>query len=694
MRAFWCLLLEKAWIIVLCLAICAGAGLIYIIRAPRLYRATTTVQVETEQQRLAEHNERRSDEQTKEEVLKTIEQNLLSPALAQRLVHHPELSSDPRFLRQVLRPAPDEKLRMALAGEISVSVRRGTRLIDIAVEDETPEVAQRIARILVEEFLRSSAASRISIAQDAQKYLQDEAERLKLRLATSESLLQQYKEEHRAVSLDQKQNIVVERLKELNGKVTSARGERLKLETDRAQIEAMAGRSPEKLLALPSISTANEVVELRRKISDKEGELAAMGYSPGHPRHLQVSGEIAELKTALRETILKTAERMGTSLEAAQITERKLEQALASQEEIALELSKMAIPYESLEREVAADRALHNSLLTRMKEAQVAQVIAQDVFHVVAPALLPERPSKPNKPLVLLLSVCAGLAVGLTLALASTLLDGTIKTVDQAEELLALRPLGAIPITAKSRLEQSRRLLIEEPHSAAAETFRALRTALQFVASSDGLRTLVFTSSVPQEGKSFCAINYSIALAQQGYRTLLIDADLRLPSIGGVFLGPEQVVGFSDIFLGQCGLKSAICLTSVKNLSVLSAGTPVPDPAELVARAPFAGLLASALLRFDRIVIDTAPIHAVSETLLLAAQAEGVCLVVRAGKTSGRVAQRALQRLREAGANVTGFILNGVPARTSGYFYHYHASGYGGDEVYGGSRNKRFRQGS
>ena len=232
---------------------------------------------------------------------------------------------------------------------------------------------------------------------------------MKDRLANSENVLQQYKEEHRAVSLDQKQNIVVERLKELNGKVTSAKAERLKLETDRAQIEALSGQGPEKLLVVPSIATADEVVELRRRITEKESEIAALGYSPSHPRRIQVASEVAELKNASRSAIMKAAQRIGTSLEASQITESKLDQALRAQEQLALELSKMAIPYESLEREVAAYRTFYTSLLARMKEVQVGQGIAQDVFHIVAPALLPDRPAKPKKNLILFLCGCQAL---------------------------------------------------------------------------------------------------------------------------------------------------------------------------------------------------------------------------------------------------------------------------------------------
>jgi len=687
LRALWHLLWEKAWIVAACIGICGAAGYFYAARLPKVYAATATVQVEAEQQRPVTIEHRAVEDPADEALLATIEQNLQSPSLALRLVRHPDLAGDSTFLARVERPASDERLAAALAGQISADVRRGTRLIDVTIEDENPAMAQKLARLLVEEFLRGSAEARAAASQGAHSSLSEEADRLKARLAKSESALQTYKEQNRAVSLEEKQSIVTERLKDLSAKVTAAKAERLRLETDLAQLQTLPQRSSDTLLALPSIAGAEEVGELRRKISEKETEIAALSrrYKSEHPKFIQAASEVTELRSALDNSIAKAAETMGSNLEAAQVTERKLEEALRGQEELALELSKMAIPYESLEREVVSDRALYGALLARVKESQIGQSVSQHTVRVVAPALLPYRPIKPNKRLILLLSVCGGIALGLTLALGTSLLDASLKTVDQAEHALGLRSLTAIPKRAKTSLEQARKILIEKPHSAVAEAFRGLRTALHFVPPGDGLRTLLFTSAVPGEGKSFCAVNYAIALAQQGHRTLLIDADLRLPSIGSAFLGKGPAVGLTEMIRGACDLGEAARLTSIENLSVLAAGARVNNPAELVDRDRFAELLRTVLTRFDRVVIDSAPVLAVSETLVFASLADAVCFVVRSGTTPAPVAARALLRLRESGARVPGFVLNGLPIRHGGYYYHYHAPGYGGDEVYGGS---------
>jgi capsular exopolysaccharide synthesis family protein len=299
--------------------------------------------------------------------------------------------------------------------------------------------------------------------------------------------------------------------------------------------------------------------------------------------------------------------------------------------------------------------------------------------------MLPEFPSKPKKVLILMMSVAIGLGIGLSYALGASLLDSSLKTVDQAEQVLGLNLLGAIPTAKDTALEKTRRMLIENPDSAIAETFRAMRTAVQLAAPDDAFRCMLVTSGIPGEGKSFCAINYAVTLAQQGFRTLLIDADLRLPSVGRVFLGKDEVPGVTDLLLERRDFDEVVQLTNIENLSILPAGARVSNPAELCNKASFAALIEAAKARFDRIVIDTAPVHAVSETLILAPQADAVCLIVRAGKTPAPVAVRALKKLIDSGANIPGFVLNGVSNRNKGYYYHYHAPGYGKDEVYGAS---------
>ena len=690
LRALAWLLREKAWLIGALTAAALLAGFLYLSRTEKVFAATTTIELQEQQPSLARAPDTRLDGATAETMLKTLAQNLESAALRLRVGRRPDLADDPAFLPEVPRPIPEATLQKALGGKVSASIRTGTRLIDVTVEDAAPAIAQRLSSALVAEYIGATAESRVAVSREAQDLLRQESERLKKAVEKSEGTLQRYKEQNHAVSLEEKENIVVERLKELNQKVTGARADRLKIEADRAQLTHLADETPEKLLLLPTIANAPEVVEIQRRLAEKNAELATLTrrYKAEHPKFLEARSTLTELQQHRDLAIRRAAELVGTALEAAQVTERKFEEALRGQESLALQLSEMAIPYNALAREVESDRALYASLLARLKESDIGQSLSPFAIRVVAPALLPPRPVRPVKSLVLLLSLCGGLALGLTAALGAHGLDRSLRTVDQAEQALGMRSLAAIPHQARVQLVQARRLLLERPQSALAEAFRGLRTTLIVGDRERALRTVLFASAIPGEGKSFCAINYAVTLAGQGWRTLLVDGDLRLPAIGPAFLGTSRrLPGFTEVLRGTHQSAQVIHLTDIANLSVLPAGSAVTDPADLISRSDIAQFLREALTRFDRIVLDTAPVHAVSETLLLAPHADAVCFVVRARSTPQAAVIRACEKLQESGARLPGFILNDVPLR-GGYHYHYQAPGYGRDEIYGASATR------
>ncbi len=687
LRALAWLLWEKKWLITAVTGAGLFAGAFYLNRCERVYSATTTIEIQAEQDKLLKPEAGRQDERTMALVIKTIEQTLKNPALLQRLARHPDLMADPNFVAEVQAAKSDAKIQEMISSRIAVDVRRNTNLMDVTAEGNSPAGAQQLSKVLVEEFVRSTSADRVQMSRETQDLLREEADRLKSALEKSETKLQQFKEQHRAVSLEEKQNIVVERLKELNQRVTQARAERLKIEADRAQIAQLAGQPPDRLLLLPTIASAPDVADLQRRIGEKGAEVATLRlrYKPEHPKFVEAESAYAELKTHRDAAILRAADLVGTALDAAMASEKKFEEALRGQESIALQLSEMAIPYQTLSREVESDRALYGSLLARLKESDVAQGVTPYAVRVVTPAALPERPIRPNKRVVLLLSLCGGLAAGLTVALSTRAFDRSLRTIDQAENALGIRSLGAIPRHASVELVNARRLLLEKPHSALSEAFRGLRTTLLVAGGERPFRSVLFVSAVPREGKSFCAINYAVALAGHGFRTLLIDGDLRIPSIGRAFLGSKSTpVGFSEILGGTAQLDAGIQVTDIANLSILPAGRTVFDPAELIGRSDVGQFMKEALTRFDRIVIDSAPVHAVSETVLLVPHVDAACLVVRAGGPPEPAVVKALEKLRESGARIPGFILNDLPLR-GGYYYHYHAPGYGRDEVYGAS---------
>jgi capsular exopolysaccharide synthesis family protein len=281
-----------------------------------------------------------------------------------------------------------------------------------------------------------------------------------------------------------------------------------------------------------------------------------------------------------------------------------------------------------------------------------------------------------------------GLLAGITLCLGLNSLDSSLKTVDRAEQHLRLPALAAVPIGPQASSAATLPLL-SEPHGVVAEAFRTLRTSLSLLGPPSERQVFLFTSAVPGEGKSFCSTNFAVSLAQNGARTLLVDADLRLPTIEKIFFKGEVHTGLSNCLAGQCKAADAIQATSTENLWVMTAGNRAPNPAELLARATCPNLLRELAARFDHIVLDTAPITAVSDTLLLVKHVQTVCVVVHAGKTPAKAVLRASAKLAEAGAKPVGFILNRLPKRSGTGYYYYYSAGQYGKGVYGAPKEAR-----
>jgi succinoglycan biosynthesis transport protein ExoP len=664
-------LVHEKWRLILLGVLVAGmAGAIYIIRSPNVYRAQAVIQVEQSERQLFKTDGLEAQDLKGEEFPKTIEQSLSSTELLLGLIKHNDLDQDPLFLPELKRPVSDTAIAEALATRVFAQVRRGTRLIDIQVADRKPIMAQRIAALLVTEYIRENFTRQMETSEMAYDFLRRQAERLKAKLAKSEQALQTYKEQHQAASLGEKENIVVAKLSELNRMVTAAKGTRLKLEADYAQIKKLGNGSPTALLAIPSIAGSPVVVEAQKTVAQKEAEAATLTqmYKEEHPIHTAVLKQLQELKAGLDRMILKAAEEVTSAYNSSAATEAKMEEALQEQERVALELNKISIPYNALRQEADSDRAFYESVLARAKETDVTKDVAQNTIRVVSHPLLPERPVSPNKTRILLLSMFGGLALGCGLSLLSRAFDRSLRGVAEAERRLGVPALGAVPKWARSKWMTDDLLLVEQPGSATAESFRSLRTSLSLLGKNAGHKTFLFTSALGSEGTSFCAINCAVAFAQQGLATLLIDADLRSPSIAKIFFDEAAIPGLTNILTHQGDLDDTARLTNIHKLSVLCAGTQLEAPAELLADKALGQLIRQASVKFDRVVVDSAPIQRVSDTLLLVGHVQATCLVA-SPKTSAEVASQAVLKIASAGSTLVGFILNRVSRQRYGAAY-------------------------
>ena len=354
---------------------------------------------------------------------------------------------------------------------------------------------------------------------------------------------------------------------------------------------------------------------------------------------------------ALDRAILKARDVIGSSYQAAVLTERKLEEALQQQQKAALELNKISIPYAVLARDTDADRALYNSVLTRLKETDITANLAQNPVRIVARALLPDQPVSSKRKQALALGLLLGLACGSGIALVS---NRSLNTFHQAEALLGVRSLSEIPRLRASRTEAKPALLEHDP--AAEDSFRNLRSSLLLIQQANSRRTLLFTSAHPGEGKTFCAMNCAISFAQLGLKTLIVDADVRQSDLAQWFFPEAPPTG-------------RILRTDVPNLSAVFADKAHANAQEFLPGLSFEQLMRQAVGKFDRIVVDSAPVNLVSDTLLYARHVQSVCLVIQRRQNAGQKRSFVLRSGFQRQAR-RRLVLSGIRQGAQGAYYY------------------------
>jgi polysaccharide biosynthesis transport protein len=672
------LLLRYIWLFLAIVLICAAVGAYLALRQPQRYEATAVIQVEQQEQRVLKTEETVRLEAA--DYLTTIVASLTGDSFLVRVAKTANLLNDPEFLEPRPEPYSDAEIADRMRAMVSATVRKGTRLIDVAATDTNAERAQLIAQTVVKEFMRQTIEQRMAAAQVANDFLRDEAEKLKAKLEASEEKLQKYKEEQNAVSLQEDQNITVAKLKELSVQVGEARNQRIKLESDMDLLRKIPEADIDQMLQIPSVSAIPEVQALRAQVNSAEADLAATQkrYLLQHPRTIQATTQLEQLRTSLRATLRNAGEILNTQYQGAVDAETRLNEALKEQEQDALELNKIAIPYNVLQREVDSDRAMYDAVNARLRETSVSLGVESTPFRIVQEPLAAKPVPGPLLKM-LGLGLFLGLALGAGTIFGLDMLDSSLRYVDQAESFLKLPVLAVVSDLPSQRGDKIPSVFSDAGQSQQAEAFRSMRTTLSLLGDEAHRRSFLVTSAIPGEGKTFCAYNAAMSFAAEGQKTILVDADLRMPAVHKIFSdaeGARRHAGLSDYLSGDVEIDRIIMAGPQENLSVICAGGKTSNPGELLGADRFATLMKTLTERFDRVILDSAPVNAVSDTLRITPLANYVCLVVRAAKTPKKALARAKKLLENAKGRLAGFILNRVHlGRDSAYYFYHYAYG-------------------
>lgn len=654
------LALRNIWAILIIVFLGTALTVFYLKNQPRVYASTATVLYEPDQSVPIDFETNRSAVIQTREFMNTVVDSFRSTRLLARTVRMSGLDKSPDFIapRQDGQEFNDLELANRIRWQVFASQTEGTRVIAVTVEDSDPRRARLLATTLVEEFIRQAIEQRDSVANFEKDFLLREAERLKVELESSEQELQTYREKHPGLSFRVDRNLTIEQLTDIGARVTVARSERMRIESllrslenadpsDEAQSESMVG-----LLELP------QVITQQQKLAEARAQLGAleMRYGPLHPRIAESRRLTEEIESTLNESFRTAADRLRQQFESAKQTESKIEQELRSQEEKALEQDRLTIRYNVLLREVESDRTLYQDVMTRLKETTVRHGVKQIPFRIGELPGISEIPIRPNTKRVLATGIGASLIFAFALVVGLDLLFAKYRTIEEVETVLKLNPLASVPEVTPSEVTL---MMHDNPSSMAGEAFRNIRAQILLQARTTSRKIILITSANPGEGKSFISLNSAASFALVGEKTLLIEADIRRPGISvqlpATFHGLR---GLTDVLAGRATAAEVTVETGMPNLWLLPAGDPAINPAELLSTPRMAALMQEAAGQFDRIVIDTAPINPVSDTLLICHHADAICLIIQAGKTPRAAIDRALSILKKAGIQIAGFILN------------------------------------
>ncbi|MHB8772556.1 MAG: GumC family protein [Syntrophales bacterium] len=547
--------------------------------------------------------------------------------------------------------APEESpLVSAFIGRIKVTPIRNSRLVDIGFEAKDPALSARIANTLARAYIDLNLETKLKATQDAMVWLNTRIDEERKKVEQAEQALLRYKQQHNIITDFSKdtESITAQKLAVLNSQVIDAEMKRVEAETRYKQAVALE-KTPDMLDSIPEVMNNDLVRQIKSmevELFKKQSELSKK-YGANHPQIIAIKNELQTLKGRKAEEVSRVINSLYNGYRVALAREQSLKKALNEQKGESFSLNEKAINYTVLKREAESTKEMYDLVIKRFKETAMTENIRTGNIRVVDGAEVPKAPVKPKKTQNLLLGLIVGLALGIGLAFFLEYLDSTIKTPDDVKERLKVPYLGPVPAIAAamsgnpgSKSANGDLITIAAPKSTASEAYRGIRTSLFFSAAENSPRAILVTSAAPSEGKTITAANIAVTMAQAGNRMLVIDCDMRRPKLHRLFNVPRDR-GLSNILVGNCGIDEAIIHTTVPGVDVIVAGPVPPNPSEMLGSQNMIRFLEEVRGRYDRIIVDSPPITAVTDAVILSRLVDGVLIVVRAGETHRRSSRTA-----------------------------------------------------
>lgn len=667
------ILRERVWYVVVVFLVVFSSALVYTFSQTKIYESTASVQVLRQDPRVMQteavvDTTVRSTEDLNT-LVKVMESQLIIDRVNQRITGED--------LRQFM--APYEKGRWGdpltprevLGQNRRITPLRLSLVVAVSYRHPDPIIAARIANMFVDELIQWNSRVRIDDTIRGVEDLQIRVEQQRKRVQEQALALQAYREKNDMVSLDQRKDIVTERLKQLSLFVAQAEAKRNESETRWNQVQARKD-SKEDLAKLPFIAQLSLVSQLTQQVASQKISFAQLRerYRDKHPKMIEASNSLAQAERELTRAISAAASSIEAEYENSKQNEMEARANLKQAEEASLALDRLNVQYQDQEREFKINEQILAEIVGRMRETNMISTMELQNVRKVDTAIpaAPNRYAEPNIPMNIGVGVVGGLGLGLAFAFFVAFIDDRVKSSFDIESVVGLPLLGIIPQIRKMEQPDKAQIVVNNADRQVSEAFLTLHSSLRLRDDAKDAKVILTTSTIPGEGKSFTTTNLALVYAAHGDRVCIVDCDLRKPYIHKSFRR-ENLKGVIDVCSGAATLDEVTLKEVHPNLDVIPTGGRAKNPTQILNNKSFEIMISDLRKRYDRIFIDTPPLAAVSDALVVLPLVDGLIFTIFFNKVRRKAAQAAARRLLDSNVTCYGAVLNGLNLAVSGYYY-------------------------
>lgn len=691
---------KRMWICIIVFVVSIVSAVVYTYRTQPLYRTTAKILLEHKElnvgiKQVMSENKNTVDFYTNQcEVLRS---RLVAKKVIDTLdlKNHPEFSlnkttGNPKSAESnAVNPPAETDLINNFLSRLNVTLMKDSGILCISYVGHDPDIITTITNTIMQTYIEQDWERRYSVAKEALEWLNKQMKDVKSAVEQSERALQKYKKESNIIGIeptvsgqsgnreDSQHSVVLQKLAELNTTLTNAKTERIKLEMLYNKLATLkkAKNQEEIIHSIPPVMQNSLIQKLKEDYVNAQNEVSlyAHRYGGKHPKIVQLNTELDTMKNNIMREVERLCENIIIEYEIARSNEATLATIFEQQKKEVFTQGDKAIQYGVLKREADTNRQMYETLLTRIKETNLTEDLKASDIRVIDNAEVPMSPYKPQRSLNILLGIVMGLFLGVGITFLIEYMDNTIRTQEDVEKYFGTFLLGVVGhIRQKRRDTRDAQLVTYNlPKNPITESIKRIRTNILFSHPEQPKKVLLVSSATPSEGKTLFTSNLGVVLAQMGKKVLLIDADLRNPSLHKIFRLDESS-GLSDFLINSHNLPGIIKSTQIPNLQIITSGSIPPNPSELLSSPAMVEFLKTAKEEYDWIIIDSPPLLTVTDGSILARIVDGIIFVIRSKKTSITTAQKGACCIAAVRHKMLGVVINDVNFSHDKYLHHYY----------------------